>query len=1036
MQKALLRQLKRTIGVADEAALVALLGELQQAAGAQPALRALAEGFGDLLQRVDASYEQYERDLELRTRSLELSSAELSGANEKLRDELRRREAALASLRQLMHDLMPDNPDPGNDGVVDEDDIAALSQRIAELVAAREQDQRDLANQKFALDQHAIVSITDRAGHIIYANDRFCAISGYAREELIGQTHRLICSGVHSPEFFAGMWQTISRGEVWQGEVCNRTRDGRLYWVSASIVPLLGRDGLPERYIGIRTDITDRKRMESELSEQLDLVEGLIETIPLPVYMKDRNGCYLRLNRAFEIFAGIERGHLLGKTVHDLLSPAEAQLHAGRDAELFAHGGSQSYECSVATLDGQQHEAIYRKVALTRRDGRIYGLLGVIIDITERKQVEQAMLQAKEAAEAASRAKSDFLANMSHEIRTPMNGIIGMTDLALDTALTEEQREYLAIVKSSAEALLTIINDILDFSKIEAGKLLVEQISFNLPRVVVEAVKTVALRAHEKNLELVCDMAPDVPTHVIGDPSRVRQVLLNLLSNAIKFTERGEVAAQVAVRQLAGSKVTVHVAVRDTGIGIAPDKQQLIFEAFAQEDSSTTRKYGGTGLGLSICRRLVDLMGGALWLESTPGQGSTFQFTVDLLLDPDPPQPNVYPLDLKHRRILIVDDNATNRRVLSGMLERWEILSEQADGAAAALERLQAGSVRDFDCIILDAQMPEVDGYELAYQIHSRFESPPPMLMLSSGAMRGDSLRCQAVGISGLFSKPITAEELLGALCRIFGEARLSGTPAPSHLVTRHSLLELQRPLDVLLVEDHPTNQKLVISLLEKWGHRARLAENGVEAIEACGEQRFDLILMDMQMPVMGGLEATRRIRLLEAEQQRPRTPILAMTAAAMVDDREACLAAGMDDYLSKPIKVKEFLEKLLQLGGQMAGGARTPGFDYDRGLAGADREVVEIIAGVFLETWEKDVATLRTALSQGHADPLARAAHSLKGTLASFGAEPAVALAAGIENRALSGSLEGLLAEIEALEREISQLVPHLQAVADLESR
>ncbi|MCK6412176.1 MAG: response regulator [Azonexus sp.] len=1030
MQKSLLRQLKRSIGVADEAALAALQGSLRQAGSQYPELQALAEGFHALLERVDASYEQYERDLELRTRSLELSTGELSAVNVRLSDELQQREAALSSLRQLMHDLLPD---AGDDGVVDEDDIAALSQRIGMLVSEREQGQRELANQKFALDQHAIVSITDRDGNIVYANDRFCSISGYRREELIGRNHRIVCSGLHSREFFTGMWETISSGQVWQGEVCNRARDGRLYWVSASIVPLLGQDGFPRQYIGIRTDITDRKRMESELSEQLDLVEGLIETIPLPVYMKDKAGRYLRLNRAFEIFLACDRERLIGKTLNDLLSPDEAALHAGKDRELLDNGGVQTYECVIHARDGRQYDTIYRKATLTRRDGSIYGLLGVIIDITERKQAEQAMRQAKEAAEAASRAKSDFLANMSHEIRTPMNGIIGMTDLALDTALTEEQREYLGIVKSSSEALLTIINDILDFSKIEAGKLLVEHISFNLPRVVSEAVKTLALRAHEKHLELVCEIAREVPQHVIGDPSRLRQVLLNLLGNAIKFTERGEIGIHISPARTGGERVLIQCAVRDTGIGIATDKQQLIFEAFSQEDTSTTRKYGGTGLGLSISRRLVDLMGGRMWLESRPGEGSTFHFTVDLLLDPNPPSASVYPLDLKQRRILIVDDNATNRRVLAGMLDAWGMESEAVASALAALDRLRQTQAAAFDGIILDAQMPEIDGYELAERIRDEFSAAPPMLMLSSSAVRGDSQRCQAVGIAGLFSKPIAAEELLGALSRIFCDQREpSAQPQPSRLVTRHSLRELQRAMDVLLVEDHPTNQKLALGLLEKWGHRASLAQNGLEAVEAFSRGHFDLILMDMQMPVMGGIEATRRIRALEAQRGQERTPILAMTAAAMSDDRRACLAAGMDDYLSKPIKVKEFLEKLLLLGGQAGEVGELPAFSYGEALGGADREIVEIIAGIFLATWENDLSSLRSGLAANDLSSVARTAHSLKGTLASFAADPAARVAAEIEVRAANLRPDGLERKVESLQREISLLIPHLQAVVE----
>jgi len=434
MQKTLLRQLKRSFNVGDEAALNTWLANMQTAATADPSLRVLLDGFGDFIERVGSSYEQYERDLDLRTRSLEISSAELSGSNEKLRRELIEREGALASLRGVMRSLRA-NADSANvtDGFAD-DDIAALSRRIGELVAESEQGRRALIDQKFALDQHAIVSMTDSSGTIIYANDRFCEISGYSREALIGRNHRIVKSDVHPPAVFQDMWGTISLGGVWRGEICNRARDGHLYWVSATIVPLFGDDGRPVQYIGIRTDISDRKRMESELSEQLHLVEELIDAIPLPVYLKDSAGRYLRINRAFERFFGVQRESLIGLTVLDLLSPEDARLHTEKDAALLASRGAQTYEAVVHGRDGQRHDTIYRKAVLTQRDGRISGLLGTVIDITTRKQAEIEILKAKEIAESASRAKSDFLANMSHEIRTPMNGIIGMTELTLDTA--------------------------------------------------------------------------------------------------------------------------------------------------------------------------------------------------------------------------------------------------------------------------------------------------------------------------------------------------------------------------------------------------------------------------------------------------------------------------------------------------------------------------------------------------------------------------------------------------------------------------
>ena len=912
MQKTLLRQLKRTLGIADEAGLNDLLAAARDnATRVDPALRPLLDGLGEFLGKVDATYEQYERDLELRTRSLEISSSELSSANEKLRKSLQGHEAALRSMRQTMRELLPEGQTDAS-GQPGDDDIAALSVHIAALVAEYELGRRELANQKFALDQHAIVSITDTRGTILYANDRFCEISGYPREALVGQNHRIIKSGIHSPELYRDLWQTITEGRVWHGEVCNRTRDGGTYWVSATIVPLFDGHGIPERYIAIRTDISDRKRMEAELSEQLHLVEELIETIPLPIYLKDIDGHYIRLNRAFEAFFDVPREALIGKTINDILSPEDAQQHIVRDAELFTRGGTQSYEAVIHSKEGVVFNALYHKAVLTRPDGSISGLLGTIVDITDRKRAEIEVLRAKEVAEAASRAKSDFLANMSHEIRTPMNGVIGMTDLALDTNLNEEQREYLNIVKSSAESLLTIINDILDFSKIEAGKLLVEAIPFDLHRLISDTLKPLALEAHECHLELLCDLPSEIPRYFRGDPSRIRQVLVNLLGNAIKFTKQGEVALSVELMQLQNERARLHFAVRDTGIGIASDKQRMIFDAFAQEDTSTTRKYGGTGLGLSICRRLVELMGGTMWLHSELGKGSTFHFSLPLQFGERNEAAGPGVIDIQGRHVLIVDDNATNRDILQGMLSAMSISAQCSDSAEATIDLLRRDATR-FDCILLDAQLPDMDGYELARHLHAEHPVLPPLLMLSSGALRGDAIRCRESGIAGFFAKPVASDELRAALCRLFstpGEKRPD--PDAKALITRHALRESQQPLRILLVEDHPTNQKLALGLLAKWGHEATLAHNGREALNVLeAGQCFDLILMDMQMPVMGGIEATQHIRAREVALHLVRTPIIAMTAAAMQDDRDACISAGMDNYLAKPIKVREFEQML-----------------------------------------------------------------------------------------------------------------------------
>ena len=680
--------------------------------------------------------------------------------DQQLRAELQTRQRALESLHQVL-DTFQSASESGFASLA-ADDLEALTERVVELVNERELSRCALDNQIFALDQHAIVSITNLNGEITYANDRFCTISGYSRAELLGANHRIVNSGQHVPEFFETMWQSIAQGRVWHGEVCNRNKQGAHYWVDATVVPLMGRDGLPEQYIAIRTDITARKTMEMQLEEQLRFVEVLLEATPTAIYLKDMAGRYLRFNKAFEALFGIERAQWIGKTVFDLVPGETAVMMHGKDLDLFQTRAVQTYEARFTNRQtGEVREGLYWKAPLTNRAGEVTGLVGTILDITERNRLNQALRHAKRTAEAASQAKSDFLANMSHEIRTPMNGVIGMTDLALDTPLNATQHEYLTIVKNSAKSLMVILNDILDFSKIEAGKLTIESVDFSLASTISETLKTIEARAQKKGLTLVCQLAPDLPDQVCGDPGRIRQILTNLCDNAIKFTAQGGVTVHASGMPLAGDGWELHLSVRDTGIGIAPEQQSGVFEAFNQADTSTTRQFGGTGLGLTICARLVTLMGGRIWVESAPGQGSTFHFTV----------------------------------------------------------RVQA---------VADTPLA----------------APLPALPVS---------------------------------------------PAPSS----------QPSLHILLVEDHPVNQKLAITLLTKWGHTVVLANNGQEAVDLFSAQAWDLVLMDMQMPVMGGVEATRLIRASEPQGQH--TPIVAMTANAMESDRLVCLEAGMDDHLAKP---------------------------------------------------------------------------------------------------------------------------------------
>jgi two-component system sensor histidine kinase/response regulator len=666
----------------------------------------------------------------------------------------------------------------------------------------------------------------------------------------------------------------------------------------------------------ILTSLVDRRfsaqSWELSLSEQR--FRELVESAQVILWRRSVDSSQFSfVNQEAEELLGYRPEQWLadGNFLFDHVHPDDRELTESFCAAAAEDRSSQRFEHRMICAD---RTVIWLRtsVRLVVGDGKSKELVGVMTDITERKR-------AQDAAESASRAKSEFLASMSHEIRTPMNGVIGMTELVLDTDLTFEQREYLNAVKFSAESLLTIINDILDFSKIEAGKLDLDPVSFHLQESVEETMRALAFRAHEKGLELLCDIKADVPCHVIGDSVRIRQIIVNLVGNSIKFTERGQVELVVALEApnleaLSYEELRLHFIVSDTGVGIAPEKQKLIFEAFSQADSSTTRRFGGTGLGLTISSRLVEAMGGKIWVESEPGKGSSFHFTVTLGVSHQATTlPSIEEMPLAGIPVLVVDDNFTNRRIVTEMFWMWQMKPTEAASAQEALTHLRRASERGnpFALIVTDVHMPEMDGFDLAQRIKDAPNlAGVAIVMLTSGENRGDIQRCRQMGISAHLMKPVRRVELRAAISKALRYPSEHGNENDPVLpVSQVALPVAPESLRsrILLAEDNVVNQRLAARILEKGGHTVVIAGNGREAIALLQREIIDLVLMDVQMPEMDGFEATMAIRKDEVGKNK-HIPIIAMTAHAMTGDRDRCLAAGMDSYISKPIRALDLL--------------------------------------------------------------------------------------------------------------------------------
>ncbi len=792
-------------------------------------------------------------------------------------------------------------------------------------------------------------------------------------------------------------------------------------------------------------DAHDREQLQQELTrcttdaETLKILSLVTTKTKNAVSIMDAEGVIRWVNNAFVQMTGYPSTEAIGKRLDELLfGPSTDAEAASQFRNALANGHEWSGDIMQYRRDGRTFWVESNLIPIHDATGKLTRWIAIDNDITKRHQIEEALRTAKEAAEASSRAKSELLANLSHEIRTPMNAIIGMTDLALATELTPEQREYLETARSSAESLLLLLNDILDLSKIEAGKLELEEVEFHLADLVRDTLKALAVKAYEKGLELNSHVSFQLPQYVRGDPTRLRQILFNLVGNAIKFTDQGEVEVDVAPEEIGTDYLVLHFSVRDTGIGIPREKRDKIFEAFAQGDASTTRRFGGTGLGLTITAELVRMMHGRIWVDSVVGEGTTFHFTVRL-------KPGRHRTDtdrsadmakLRGKHVLVVDDHATNRRILAEILDHWGMITTLAESADAAIKELQRAAQHDetFDLLLLDGMMPDMDGFELACWLQEHPElKHGPLILLTSADQTNTATRCRELGIAAHLSKPISASSLLEVVL-----ATMVGIE-PHELATPPSSDSHDRPartLRVLIADDHDANRRLAVTILRKRGHYCREAANGREAIELARREPFDVILMDIQMPGMDGFEATSAIRQMEQSTGR-HVPIIALTAHAMSGDREACLAAGMDAYLAKPLRPRELVQLVesITTGSNIATSPPSysekkdtakPEFDFDAALESLDHDMELLLEQMqfFLNDGPDLIERIGKAIDNNEPRSLEIAAHRLKSLLARYAYHAAADLAYQLERQGKQGSVAGAREAYNQLVPKVHELV------------
>jgi PAS domain S-box-containing protein len=897
------------------------------------------------------------------------------------------------------------------------------------------------------------IFIHSPAGKMLAVNRVACERLGYTLEEMMSLGPSVVDTPEEAAHVAGRISELLEKGRI-VFQTAHRRKDGSFVptEVNAQLVAFNNEPAV----MAICRDITERKEAEETLRESEHRLADILQFYPDPTMVIDREGRVTAWNQAIEELSGVKAQDMLGKGNYEYALPfygerrqilIDLALQADPEVEkryttIARRGEILMGEAYTPHLpSGKVHLSATASV-LRDSEGRVVGAIESIRDNTERKQMEEALNQAKKEADSANRAKSDFLANMSHEIRTPMNGILGMLNLALDTSLSEEQREYLVLAKSSADSLLMLINDILDFSKIEAKKLDLEDVDFELEGVIGEILPLLGVETDRKGLEFVCEIDPAVPPVLRGDPLRLKQVLINLLKNAIKFTEKGHILLKAqAEGEWEPGFPKLHFSVTDTGIGIPPEKQRLIFDSFTQSESSMTRKYGGTGLGLTISRSLVEMMGGALWVESRQGEGSTFHFTTRFRRGACKAETRQKRIpDLRGKRVLVVDDHAVNRMSLRKYLESWEMEVTEATDGFDGLEKIRGAERenRPYPFMILDCMMPDLDGFGVIETLRRQGECRSCIIfMLSSLDQQGDRARCRNLGVAQFLVKPISPSSLFNAILQALDQSQKREEDKPLDSARPEELTTLSQDMKVLVAEDNPVNQKLATRLLDKIGLSAQTAVNGVEVLKALEQGRYDLILMDVQMPEMDGVEATKRIRERE-ERTGEHVPIVALTAHSLVGDRERFLEAGMDDYLSKPISAAELYQMVRKyiprraapsrgnppVSGEKKAGEEAPLLALDdlRNRMAGDEGVIREIFQIFLEEIAQAQEKVNEALKQRDpAGPLRSVAHYFKGMSANISATALREAFQELEQRAAGGDvgdLGGLLERLWVLEK------------------